>query len=964
MQLPVRGNKRESEGRCSSRSSRVPNAPDIARNGSRSTSGTRKLTFLSLSQPAASAVAVNDPLLARGGGDPRTARLAQRHATDHDLAMSTISRVSTTPELLLERENALADLHAALANACAGRGGVLFVGGEAGVGKTALVQQFLAESGGDVRVLVGACDPLFTPRPLGPFVDIARSTGGRLDELMAAGAIPYRIAEVLMEELSESKPTIVVLEDLHWADEATLDVVRLLARRVDTSPVLAIGTYRDDELDTRHPLRIVLGSLSSVGAASRLRVLPLSPTGVAQLAQPSEADPDELYRLTSGNPFYVTEVLAGEVSSIPETVRDAVLARAAGLSSCALEVLEAVSVTPAGAEPWLLAALVRQSDQDLAECLGSGMLTEIDGVVSFRHELARLAVESSIAPERRALLHQQALDTLRTRSSTAADAARLAHHADGAGDAQAVLLFAPLAAARASSLAAHREAAAQYRRALRYADGVPLAERAKLLEQYSEACYLTDKTDEAIDSLKAAVDCYRELGDRRKEGATLDWLANSLWCPGRGHEARRVAAEAVAVLESVPPGAELAKAYENTAFLHRMNADLVTARVWTVRGRTLAHELELPDGKVLDWVEGAGALLNLASGSDRGVEEVEQRIAIARHGGRDDEAAGLTLVLVMTLAFRKPLSLARRHIEEGLVLARNVGHDLAHVYLLAFRSRLELNDGHWDDAAESAQLALGERFVSTFPRTVALVTLALVRARRGDPDAWPLLDEARELSEPTGELPRIAPVAAARGEAAWLNARRDTVADETESAFQLALPGVVPWGLGELAVVRWRAGLEDELHEALPDPHRFVVTGHWREAASTWAELGHPYDAALALADGDADAQRRALADLTDLGAAPAAAIVARRLRERGIRGIPRGPRATTKANRAGLTARETEVLALVAEGHQNADIADRLVVSRRTVDHHVSAILRKLDARNRGEAVANAAHLGLLQDR
>ena len=878
--------------------------------------------------------------------------------------MSTISRPSTTPERLLEREDALAALRGAYEESTAGSGRLVLVSGEAGVGKTALVRRFLEERDDDTRILAGACDPLFTPRPLGPFVDIGDDAGGRLHELIETGAIPYRVAEVLIEELSGLSPTIVVLEDLHWADEATLDVLRLLARRIDDSSVLVIATYRDDEVDAMHPLRIVLGGLSSIPAAFRVRIPPLSQAAVAQLAEPYEANPHELFRLTSGNPFYVTEVLSGEVDRLPETVRDAVLARAARLSSCGLAVLEAVSMTPSGAEPWLLEGLADQEDHDLAECLGSGMLTETDGVVVFRHELARLAIEDSVAPERRVLLHRRALATLRARSSSLADAARLAHHADGAGDAEAVLVFAQAAAARASSLAAHREAAAQYRRALRYADGVPLAERAKLLEQYSKACYLTDKTDEAIDSLRAAVDCYRELGDRRKEGATLDWLANSLWCPGRGHEARRVGAEAVAVLESVPPGAELAKAYENMAFLHRMNADLATARVWTERGTTLAHELELPDGKVLDWVEGAGALLNLASGSDRGVEEVEQRIAIARHGGRDDEAAGLTLVLVMTLAFRKPLSLARRHVEEGLVLARNVGHDLAHVYLLAFRSRLELNDGHWDDAAESAQLALGERFVSTFPRTVALVTLALVTARRGDPDAWPLLDEARELSEPTGELPRIAPVAAARGEAAWLNGRRDTVADETESAFQLALPGVVPWGLGELAVVRWRAGLEDELHEALPDPHRFVVTGHWREAASTWAELGHPYEAALALADGDADAQRRALADLTDLGAAPAVAMVARRLRERGIRGIPRGPRATTKANRAGLTARETEVLALVAEGHQNADIADRLVVSRRTVDHHVSAILRKLDARNRGEAVANAAHLGLLQDR
>ncbi len=873
----------------------------------------------------------------------------------------TVAGLSAQSELL-EREEALAGLHDALGAARSGQGQVLFVAGEAGVGKTALVRRFLDESREGARILVGACDPLFTPRPLGPFVDVARETGGRLDELVAAGAIPFRIAEALVEELSLSRPTIVVLEDLHWADEATLDVLRLLARQVGDSSVLAIATYRDDALDASHPLRIVLGSLSSVPAARRLHVPPLSPAAVAPLAEPHAADAEELYRLTSGNAFYVTEVLAGDASRIPETVLDAVLSRAATLTSCAREVVEAVSTTPAGAEPWLLADLAGQTDADLAECLGSGMLTETGEVIAFRHELARLAIEESLSSHRRAQLHRRALALLRERATT--DAARLAHHADGAGDSDAVLLFAPAAAARASALSAHREAAAQYRRALRHADGLPLAERAQLLERSANACYLSDEADEVVGSLEAAVACYRELGDRRKEGATLVRLANTLWCPGRGRDARRVGVDAVAVLESIPPAPELLKAYDNMAFLQRMNADLATARVWTDRALALARELDLEEGETLDWVLAEDGFSKLATGSSGGGEELDRLITAAREAGRHEDAAGMIVSLVKALTFRNSLSVAREHIEEGLAVARDHGNDLAHVYLLAHRSRLELDDGHWEDAAESAHLALGERFVSTYPRTLALVTLALVRARRGDPDVWPLLDRARDLSEPTGELPRIGPVAAARGEAAWLAGRLDGVAAETHAAFALARPGVVPWALGELALVRWRAGIEDDLSDSLPEPHGLQITGRWLEAAAAWKALGHPYEAALALADGDVDAQREALEQLNRLGARPAAALVARRLRDRGVRGVARGPRATTKANPAGLTAREAEVLALIASGLQNADIADRLVVSRRTVDHHVSAILRKLEARTRGEAVAKAAQLGLVQDR
>jgi DNA-binding CsgD family transcriptional regulator len=261
---------------------------------------------------------------------------------------------------------------------------------------------------------------------------------------------------------------------------------------------------------------------------------------------------------------------------------------------------------------------------------------------------------------------------------------------------------------------------------------------------------------------------------------------------------------------------------------------------------------------------------------------------------------------------------------------------------------------------------LRESFPSTLPPALAFTAIGLVRARRGDPDQWGPLDEALALVEPSRELQRLAPVAAARAEAAWLEGKADKVAGATGPAFELALQRGAEWPLGELACWRWRAGLLDEPPPAAAEPYALQIAGEWGRAADLWQEVGCPYEAALALAGADDDdALRRALEELQRLGARPAAAIVARRLRGRGARGVPRGPRATTRENPAGLTAREAEVLELVGEGLRNADIAGRLFLSEKTVGHHVSAILRKLGVRTRGQASAEAQRLGIAgQDR
>jgi DNA-binding CsgD family transcriptional regulator len=243
---------------------------------------------------------------------------------------------------------------------------------------------------------------------------------------------------------------------------------------------------------------------------------------------------------------------------------------------------------------------------------------------------------------------------------------------------------------------------------------------------------------------------------------------------------------------------------------------------------------------------------------------------------------------------------------------------------------------------------------------MALIVLGLVRARRGDPNALAPLEEERVLAWRTEEPERIAQLAAAYAEAAWLAGSTENVGANTDQAMELMIGARNPWVLGALAWWRRRAGIHEEVTAEIAEPYALSLAGNWRAAARRWRELGCPYEEALALGEGDDDELLRAAHDqLTALGATPAAAQIRRQLRELGLR-VDRGPIARTRANPGGLTPRELEVLALVAKGLRNAEIADRLVVSSKTIDHHVSAILRKLGVRTRGQAVAHASALGV----
>jgi DNA-binding CsgD family transcriptional regulator len=862
---------------------------------------------------------------------------------------------------LVERSEELSALRESLAAVCErSRGRLVFVRGDAGIGKTALLRSFCAGQGPRVRVLWAACDPLHTPRPLGPLLDVARVTGGELDERVERGDKPHDVANALLRELEVMSPTVLVLEDVHWADAATLDVTRLVARRVEEAPALLVASYRDEELGPTHPLRVVLGELPPNGAVTRLELAALSREAVATMGAPRGVDVDELYERTGGNPFFVTEALAADAEEVPHTVRDAVHARAARLSPPARALLDAAATIPERAELWLLEALVGGTVGDIGECLSSGMLTGAGDRVGFRHELARLAIEGSLPPDRRLDFHRRALAALSDRREAATDLARLAHHAEGAADADAVLRLAPAAAEEAASVGARREALHQYERALRFSSGLRPEERADLLEAYAEEAYVIDMRDEAVSALDDALVIRRAAGDVISQGDLLIRKARTVACMGRGPEAKLLEHEAVELLEEVPPSGALARAYGACAMDRMINDDFEQAVDWGSRAIELAERVG--DVQPLIYSLNTVGTAEVLSGRAGGLEKLERSIELAKASDLAVEVGRGYINVVAAFGIRREWAEADRYVEPGKRYCRERGLEAWLECLTSSEALSLLHQGRWDDAAEVATSLVNGRPTSVLePRLGGLTVLALIRARRGDPEVWPLLDEALERAAPSEELQAIAPVAAARAEASWLEGRHDAVGRESAAAMALALEIGEPYSLGELAVWRRRAGIEEEIDIEVAPPYAAELAGEHERAAELWNELGGPYDAALALAGSDdEDALRQSLDALQELGAAPAAAIVARRLRERGARGLPRGPRRSTRQNAAGLTAREVEVLELVADGLRNAEIGERLFVSEKTVGHHVSAILRKLDVKSRGEASAAARRRGI----
>src|SRR4051794_21933521 len=339
---------------------------------------------------------------------------------------------------LLERDAPLAALLSALDEAEGGHGSIALVSGEAGIGKTSLVREFAIRAEARARILQAACDDLVTPRTLGPLHDAAAGTDG---PLIAALDAEEQVFAALLEELEASAPTVLIVEDAHWADDATLDVLGYVGRRVESKPALLVLTVRDEAVDTHHPLHRFYGMLAGA-PVHRPELERLSGDAVRELVSGTGRAAGAVHALTRGTPFFVAEALAAPPDEVPANVKDAVLARVRLLSPECRDALDRVSVIPSTIDTDLAQALGALDALQEAETAG---LIELraDGL-QFRHELARRAIEQSLPALRRRLLNAEVVRALRARGTV--DRARLLHYAAEAGDVETLLAEGPSAA--------------------------------------------------------------------------------------------------------------------------------------------------------------------------------------------------------------------------------------------------------------------------------------------------------------------------------------------------------------------------------------------------------------------------------------------------------------------------------------------------------------------------------------
>lgn len=833
--------------------------------------------------------------------------------------------------------------------------------GEAGIGKTSLIRAFCQEHRHHAKVYLGTCDALFTPRPLAPLYDVIGQIWENDWKKEGPEDRTTLFTDFLQRFDQQAGPSLLVFEDIHWADEATIDFIKFLARRVTRLRCLFLLTWREEEVYPGHPLKQLLGQLPP-HSFTRIQLPPLSRTAVEQLAGARGYRGEDVYGISGGNPFYVNEILASYSPGIPDNIKDSILSVFNRLDGSARQVCELLSVTPTGFETDYLEQLEPGYATALAGCLETRIILLKDNRLFFKHELYRRTIESSLSPFSRIALHKKVLAAFRARFDDNGETERIIHHAKNANDHSTVVHYAPIAAKQAASLGAHTEAARLYYSAIEYYQGKDPDVLVGLYEPFAYECYLTNRIKEAIIYQQKVAGIWQEKANADNLGNSLWFLSRLWWFDGNRRQAERFAREAIEVLADQPPTRPKAMAFSNMSQLKMLSDQTVECIHWGEKAIGIAQQLG--DEEILSHAyNNVGSVqMRVPAYRQRGLDLLRRSLDMALGHHLHEHAARAYTNMASNAVQLKDYPLATSVLDAGIHYCEELELDSWRTYMLSWKARLLLDTGHWAEASAVAAQLIGSETQASIVKILALIVIGTIKMRLNEPDALPLLLEARTKAFEAMELQRVLAALTALLEYEWITGQAIIEKAAIEYVIGVISQGGTLRESSEFDFWLWKVrGARIPMHEVharyrAGDPEKAM------ETAAGWERLGCPYEQALFLFEGDDDAKRQAIAIVHRLGATAVYEKMKLEMRTEGIRSIPRGSRKTTRENSALLTERELGVLELLKEGLQNKEIGSRLFISAKTVDHHISSILAKLDVDSRTKAVREAIRRGIMK--
>ncbi len=862
---------------------------------------------------------------------------------------------------LIEREECLSSLHSCFDKALGGEGHSVFVCGEAGIGKTSLIKQFCSEVNRRATVLQGTCDALFAPRPLGPLYDIIIDLNNGLpanNDIVANRTAFF--SHLFYELKNQTHTTIVVFEDIHWADEATLDFIKFMARRITQLSCLFICTYRDNEIDANHPLRHVLGQLVPA-SFSRLQVQPLSKAAVEKMAEEKGYSGEDIYTVSGGNPFYVTEMLASYNLAVPDNIRDSILSAYNRLDEKTKQLWEILSVIPSGFELKYFEKIDPSYAAAVGICLDYKILVIENNQIAFKHELFRRTIESSLSPLLRVALNKKILDLFTESFEADGEIERIIHHAKNANKNKLVVQYAPVAAKNAADLGAHIEAAKLYLTAIEYYQKQDKDELVKFYEAYAYECYLTNQVKEAIIYTGKSLEIWKEKGCITETGNSMRFLSRLWWFDGNRQKSELYAAQAIDVLEKEPASKAKAMAFSNMSQLKMLADKTADCVYWGEQAITMANELD-DEETLLHALNNVGTTLTMtAATKEKGFAMLQQSLELALKNCFHEHAARAYTNLSSAPVKLKDYATAEKWVLEGVQYCEERDLNSWTTYMLSWKARQRLETGEWQDALYIADLLLGMH-TSPIVRVSVLIVAGIIKMRRGEDGGLALLQEAKKLAFNAHEAQRILPVLTALLEYEWLTGESYVEQKEIDLLAHMIkdADAVMDYGSFIFWLKKSRGQDIDDVY--LFEGYQVATRAAAKKAALLWEKIGAPYEQALALFEGTEGDKRTAVSIIHGLGAAVTSEKLKQGMRNSGIKNIPRGMRKSTRSNAANLTQREIDIVLLLKDGLQNKEIAGKLFISPKTVDHHISSLLFKLDVNSRTKAAQEAARLGIIK--